>query len=154
MRWLHEQGIAFGAATMQKAARQGWIELVQYLCAEGCPWDESVTAATCEIGQLDTLRWLLQQGCPMNVHICCFTAAARGSADSLEFLQGAEPTAYAILLQLMLAVAGVFGQLETAQHLRQQGAEWPPVLSIQDKHWTGEVLAWARAEGCTSPVLL
>jgi hypothetical protein len=153
MRWLHEQGITFSATTMQNAARQGWLELVQYLCAEGCPWDDSVTTATCEIGQLDTLRWLLQQGCPMNVRICCFTAAARGSTDSLEFLQGAEPTTYVPLLQMMLAVAGACGQLETAQQLRQQGAEWPPVLSIYDKHWTSEVLAWARAEGCTSPVI-
>jgi hypothetical protein len=152
MQWLREQGVAFSTTTLKQAAKYGNLELVQYLCSEGCPWDETVTATTCEIGQIDTLRWLVQHGCPIEVSTCCVTAAAMGSIDALEYLQDAESLIYVPMLQFMLTVAGAFGQLAAAQHLRQQGAEWPPVLSLDGLNWTGQLIEWARAEGCTSPI--
>eukprot|EP00953_Heterococcus_sp_UTEX-ZZ885_P025495 13868-Heterococcus_DN1.PRE.1 len=55
-----------------------------------------------------------------------------------------------------LNCAGASGHLQTAQWLRQLGAQWPNPLSFDFHetvgHWSGEVLAWARAEGCTSSV--
>jgi hypothetical protein len=44
------------------------------------------------------------------------------------------------------------GVLVVAQRLRQQGAVWPPVLRGRlGQRWSAELLAWARAEGCTAP---
>jgi hypothetical protein len=55
-------------------------------------------------------------------------------------------------LTAMLNAAGSHGHLAAAQWLRQQGAAWPAVLRVnRDYWWSGAVLAWARAEGCTSP---
>jgi hypothetical protein len=55
------------------------------------------------------------------------------------------------LLTSALNAAGAGGRLQVAQWLRQHGAEWPIVLRAGRMRWTGESLAWARAEGCTSP---
>jgi hypothetical protein len=50
--------------------------------------------------------------------------------------------------------AGVFNQLRAAQWLKQHGAEWPAVLAVNaHQHWSYDTLAWARAQGCTSPLL-
>jgi hypothetical protein len=50
--------------------------------------------------------------------------------------------------------AGLFNQLRAAQWLRQHGAEWPAVLAVNaHQHWSCDTLAWARAQGCTSPLL-
>jgi hypothetical protein len=53
----------------------------------------------------------------------------------------------------MLNAAAAHDQLAAAQWLRQQGAEWPDQLRNDLLFWTGETLAWARSEGCTSPQL-
>eukprot|EP00953_Heterococcus_sp_UTEX-ZZ885_P006598 4029-Heterococcus_DN1.PRE.2 len=133
MQWLHEQGVKVSVTTMQRAAIRGNLEMVQYLCAEGCPWNKS-------------------QGCPIDATMC-YVDATLGKIVILECLREALYTPDDALMQMLLTITGAFGQLATAQYLRQQGAEWPPVLNLEGQNWTGEVLAWARAEGCTSPVI-
>jgi hypothetical protein len=34
---------------------------------------------------------------------------------------------------------------------KEEGAQWPAVLCCSGVRWSGESLAWARAEGCTAP---
>jgi hypothetical protein len=38
----------------------------------------------------------------------------------------------------------------TTDILRQHGAEWPALLRFNGDPWSGDVLQWARDEGCTS----
>jgi hypothetical protein len=47
---------------------------------------------------------------------------------------------------------GACNQLEAAQWLRQQGAEWPDELSSYAVKWSCDAVAWARAEGCDAPI--
>jgi hypothetical protein len=77
----------------------------------------------------------------------CSSAAMGGSVDVMVYLQQQGIQFTADVLKDMLDHAGVHNKLAATQWLRQQGAEWPAVL----RAWPGEVLAWARAEGCTSP---
>jgi hypothetical protein len=63
------------------------------------------------------------------------------------------------LMTDMLNNAGASNKLAAAKWLRQQGAEWPDRLHDSDYAyssnkgiWSGEVLQWARDEGCTSPI--
>jgi hypothetical protein len=55
----------------------------------------------------------------------------------------------------LLFVAGSRKHLTTAQVLRQHGAPWPAVLRRREgktnRKWNDTLLAWARAEGCSSP---
>eukprot|EP00953_Heterococcus_sp_UTEX-ZZ885_P000467 773-Heterococcus_DN1.PRE.1 len=50
-----------------------------------------------------------------------------------------------------LAAACEMGVLVVAQHLRQQGAAWPPVLRGRLGQEYSAGVAWARAAGCTAP---
>jgi hypothetical protein len=57
----------------------------------------------------------------------------------------------------MMKLAGAHGHIAAVQWLRTvHDTPWPAVLSdsygSQLLEWRGPVLAWARAEGCTSPV--
>jgi hypothetical protein len=56
------------------------------------------------------------------------------------------------MLTEMLDKAAYYENLHAAKWLREQGAEWPTVL--KGLAWKGQdkVLAWARSEGCTSPI--
>jgi hypothetical protein len=67
-----------------------------------------------------------------------------------QLVQGAESVMF------MLLTADAHGHLAAVQWLKGQEAEWPVVLYYRDTddtlcQWSGEVLAWARANGCTSP---
>ena len=151
MRWLREQGVAVNALTMAHAASYGKRRLCKYLRAEGCAWDDRATSAACRDGHIATLQWLLEQGCSHNEQACCVLAAMNGHIFILAYLQSLGWLESADVLIPALYVAGAFHHLAAAQWLRRQGADWPAVLRYHDKPWSAEVLAWARAEGCTSP---
>jgi hypothetical protein len=51
-------------------------------------------------------------------------------------------------LTVMLNIGAASNKLAAAQWLRQQGAEWPDSLYC----WSQDIVAWARLEGCTSPI--
>jgi hypothetical protein len=96
----------------------------------------------------------------------CIKAAQGGSIEVMrylvtelavatpEILQEVMALATPEFLQDMLAAAGTFGRLAAAQWLRQQGADWPPVLQYQDINWSDKCLAWARQQGCTAPTVV
>eukprot|EP00953_Heterococcus_sp_UTEX-ZZ885_P042253 21482-Heterococcus_DN1.PRE.3 len=76
----------------------------------------------------------------------------------MAFLLAHSPDISADVLSSMLNAAGAHDNLAAAKWLRQQGAEWPDVIRYfyvnsfdGYTEWSGEALAWARAEGCTSP---
>ena len=50
---------------MVQAARDGVLELVKGLRAEGCPWDERTCEVAAEGGHLEVLQWLRAEGCPL-----------------------------------------------------------------------------------------
>jgi hypothetical protein len=97
------------------------------------------------------LQWLLEHSCPHNNTLCCWFAAAYGHIAVLVYLQSLGWLTSAVVLRTTLRIAGAFDQLAAAQWVRQQGAEWPSVLRYREKPWLAEVVAWARAEGCTAP---
>ena len=70
---------------MVQAARDGVLELVKGLRAEGCPWDEWTCSAAAGGGHLEVLQWARAEGCPWNAETC--RMAARGG--HLEVLQWA-----------------------------------------------------------------
>jgi hypothetical protein len=95
------------------------------------------------------VMWPLQQ-LPYQV---CTAAAKGGSTDILQYLQQ-QVVFTAELLTAMLNAAGAHSKLAAAQWLLQQGAEF--LCSVYIGYatcWSGEALAWARAQGCTAPAV-
>jgi hypothetical protein len=123
--------------------------MCEYLHAEQCPWSELESDEAAKNDQVHTLRWLHEHGCPWDCDSVCMRAAASGSVEVLEYLQQHDLMSTPKLLTRMLNTAGAYKKLAAAQWLRQQGAGWPRVLCWE---WSQEMLAWAEAEGCTSPV--
>jgi hypothetical protein len=106
---------------------------------------------SCSCGHAATLQWLFEHGCPWHPLIMR-TAVGSGSVAVMEYLQQQGVVSTAAQLTAMLLYAGENNHLQAAQWLRQQGAAWPARLGYGNKKWHGNVLAWAQAEGCTSPV--
>jgi hypothetical protein len=146
--WVRQlQFVQLDAETLAAAAAEGHTAMCEHLRAEQCPWGESACNAAF-IGHIDTLRWLHEHGCPFEVELVCEPAASHGTVEVMMFLQQIGLMSTPALLTEMLNSAGAYNTLAAAQWLRQQGAEWPPVLSAHGTVWSGDALAWARAEGC------
>jgi hypothetical protein len=154
---LQQEGVAFNSDVMHKAAEHGHLQLCQWLHTAGCNWDVHACTAAARRQHLETLRWLHESGCPWHAHSICRQAVTNGNSKSFELLQymlsAGELTSAALLTELLL-LAGAHEQLAVAKWLRQRGAQWPAVLCFNwysIRRWSGEVLAWAREGGCTSP---
>lgn len=48
------------------AARSGNLEMLQWLRANGCPWDKETTLAAAEGGHLEILQWAHAMGCRLH----------------------------------------------------------------------------------------
>eukprot|EP00953_Heterococcus_sp_UTEX-ZZ885_P028802 15353-Heterococcus_DN1.PRE.2 len=155
--WVNEHlDVQFGEDAMAAAAEEGHAPLIEFMHAEQCPCDERACTGAARFGHLVTLRWLHEHGCPWHAHAVCEAAGEGGSVDMIIYLRQQGIVFTPELLTDMLNAAGAYNHLTAAHWLRQQGAEWPPVLKqhILKRFyavWDGETLAWARAEGCTSP---
>jgi hypothetical protein len=155
VEWLRQQGIEISAKVLAWAARCGQTAVCQHLRSTGCDWDTDACSEAVECGRLETLHWLREHGCPWDVTEVVYGASREGFTDILDYVLEQGEVLDTELLTDALNCAGACDQLQTAQWLRQHGAQWPAVLSAGEEadadQWTSESLAWARAEGCTSP---
>jgi hypothetical protein len=159
VKWLRQQqGIVINATVMAAAAAGGQIAMCEHLRSAGCEWDSSACVQAVVSGEIQTLRWLQEHGCPWDVIKVFITAASRGFTDILDYIMQQGEVLDAELLTHALNCAGAYKQLQAARWLRQHGALWPAVLlygqAPRIKQWSGDTLAWARAEGCISPIAL
>jgi hypothetical protein len=152
MAWIIKQpGIVPNAGIIAAAARMGHTAMCEYLHAEHFPWNVSACTSAASSGHVGTLRWLHEHDCPWSAARTCEAAAAGGSIAAIEYVLQQGLVFTPELLTVTLNAAGAHNKLAAAQWMRQQGAEWPSVLRAHDTVWSGDTLAWARAEGCTSP---
>jgi hypothetical protein len=150
--WLKQQlGVPFSEYTMAAAAAKGCTAMCAYLRAEQCPWGAYACDSAARNGSVDTLRWLHQNGCPWDADDIYEAAARSGSVDTMAYVL-LHFNVDVDMLTDMLNVAGAYNKLAAAVWLRQQGAEWPAVLDYYGRVWSGDVLAWARSQGCESPL--
>jgi hypothetical protein len=151
MAWvLQRPGTRLAANVMAAAAKKGDIAMCQYLYGLQCSWDADSTSKAVLSGHVSLLRWLVENGCRCNVPHMCMKAAENGSVEILAYLQQQGYLTSTTVLTNMLRTAGSSNKLTAAKWLRKQGAEWPTAFGWP--RWSDEVLAWARAEGCTTPV--
>ena len=69
---------------MSHAAQGGNLELVQWLCDEGCPWDHWTCCGAAGSGNLEVLQWLRAEGCPWD-YVTCVEAVKRSHVDILRW---------------------------------------------------------------------
>eukprot|EP00953_Heterococcus_sp_UTEX-ZZ885_P021737 12108-Heterococcus_DN1.PRE.5 len=154
--WLRQQqGIRINGRVLSWAAGAGQTALCQHLLSKGCEMEAYACFEAARFGQIGTLRWLREQGCPWNVSEVCTGAACGGYLDIFDYVIEQGEVLDAELSTDALNWTGVHNRLQAAQWLRQHGAQWPAVLrqtvEFCTMQWGSDTLAWARAEGCTSP---
>jgi hypothetical protein len=149
MQYVRQLGGTLSAAVMSAAARKGHLLMCQHLHAEHCPWDAEACADAAREGHLETSCWLREKGCPWDSNRVAEEAAAGGRMHILEYLHNEGLLTNAEVLTNALNFAGSWHKKE--EGLRQQGADWPALLQADGLEWRDELLAWARAEGCTAP---
>jgi hypothetical protein len=146
VEWLRQQqGVEFNAEMLAGAARSG-IAMCEHLRSAGCDWHSDAPFQAALSADVGTLRWLRERGCPWNIREICYWVARFGHTAILDYVLAQEGVLDAEVLTRALDGAGLEGQLQTAQRLRQHGAEWPAVLQ-----WRRSTIRWAREQGCTSP---
>jgi hypothetical protein len=154
LNWLHkEHGCRFDAETVVAAAKTSQLQVCKFLLSpHSCPLPERACYIAISRGDVELLCWLRENGCPWDQHNYCSNAAAFDNIDMMIYLLDIECTP--AILTAMLNNAGGYTHLAAARWLRQRGAEWPALLLFNVGYdvWSGESLAWARAEGCTSEV--
>jgi hypothetical protein len=153
VKWLQQQfGARLSGKAMSSAASGGHMPMCEYLHSQQCPWTSHACSSAAGGGYIEMLRWLREHGCPWHTQDMLIFAAQGGSIAVMQYLIQEGIASTAAQLTKMLLEAGLSRRLQAAQWLRQQGAQWPTKLrNTVGFTWQGEVLAWARAEGCTSP---
>jgi hypothetical protein len=151
VQWVKEHSqAAYSEATMVAAAAElGGTAMCEILLSQQCPWSKRACVTSALHGHVSTLRWLHERGCPWEEHdmvLAAVTAPSAG-AELVLYLQLQGVQCEHACLTGMLSRAGTHNKLAAAQWLRQQGAQWTPVL----ERWPAKMRAWATAEGCTAP---
>jgi hypothetical protein len=150
--WVKQQpGVVCNWRAMNSAAAYGRTAVCEYLHAEQCGWSASVCFCAACHNHVDTLRWLHEHGCPWDAVTTAEVGAENGNGDILLYMQQEGIVFTAVQLTKMLNIADAHDNLAAAQCLRQQGAEWPTALNCSGRAWSDKAIAWARAQGCTSP---
>jgi hypothetical protein len=163
MEWLLQRdGGEVTADLMINAVHTGKLSMCQLLLDRGCPLKAIVCEVAAHNGHLSVLIWLREHNCPWHDLRVAWASARSGRTEIMAYvLQHAFPQNDDTVLPNMLFVAGACDHLAAAQWLRnERDAPWPAFLydwtfiagESKQAQWSGEVLAWARAEGCTSPV--
>jgi hypothetical protein len=173
LRWHKQQGLVFSSHTMAAAASNGHQHACEYLHSVGCPCERCMQMAAsykqwhivrwmlCSTGyEVDPTQILLPHGAKnadgFTMTLVLYKAASRPNSPlSVKFFLNAERH-----YEEMLQIAGAYGNLDVAIWLKGRGTRWPDVLQYSPNTtyettatpWTAEMVTWARAEGCTSPI--
>jgi hypothetical protein len=138
---------------MSAAASNGQRAMCQFLHDQQCQWHNYSTNAAASGGYAELLRWLVDNGSPWDAEQLCLAAAESGSVEVFVYLQEQGLLSSTSALTDMLDTAGSCNKLAGVKWLREQGAEWPARF-FSLRPWRGDVLAWARTEGCTATIFV
>jgi hypothetical protein len=156
--WIRQEyHVAIDQDALTEAACSGQTAMCEFLVAysQRNIWSTAACHRAAHHGQLGTLRWLHKHGCPWDTDVILIEAAVSWSTNStavMQCLQQQGVVTTTAQLTDMLNAAGAHNRLHAAKRLRKLGAQWPAVLRHYRRgKWRDDTLAWARAEGCTSP---
>ena len=78
--------LSFRQPLCMYAAGSGQLEVLQWLRANDCPWDEKTCSQAACVGHLEVLQWARANGCPW-VARTCRGAAGGGHLETLQWLR-------------------------------------------------------------------
>jgi hypothetical protein len=157
LQWLTTQGAVPDAAIDFTYVKT--MPVLQFYLQGGATAAEDACYEAAFSSSLGVLQWCWAQGYTFDSVGVGSAAASSGSLEKVQWLfnelKCSEKWSTADRTE-MLQTAGANGHaLPLCKWLREQGAEWPEMLSdpYEYKLWCEECVQWARGEGCTSPAI-
>lgn len=149
LQWLHADGYYnFTTITISMAACSGSLELVKWLREKQCPWNVTTTESAACGGNVELLEWLVMNGCPIDYDRCAYSASETGSLGILQWLN---TNGYKITPPLP-AINASHGHLEVLQWMKEEVVcKWDEqqICSAAARGGQWEVIKWAMENGCT-----
>ncbi|MDE2101059.1 MAG: hypothetical protein KGL39_27680 [Patescibacteria group bacterium] len=89
IKWLRAQGCPWDERVCVTAARRGHLEVLEWVRANGCPWDELVCAEAARHGHLEVLKWARANGCSFaqEPYNICHAGWANAQQEVLQWLK-------------------------------------------------------------------
>lgn len=136
----------WGMEAMEQAARGGHLHVMQWMRANGCPWDARVCQMAALGGHLNVLEWACENGCQWGSWAC--VNAIQGG--HLHVIEWAHTNGYPLDRDgFNCAWAAGPGHLGVLQWLRAHGCAWDAeTCSLAAAAGHLHVIQWARAHGC------
>jgi hypothetical protein len=132
-------------ATVSYAARNGHLEVLQWLMTENCPWDAKACTIAAKYGNLEVLQWLRTKNCQWDAKACAY-AAQNGHLIVLQWLRanGCD------WCPRTCSNAARSGHLEVLQWARNNGCDWryEHICNTAAAYGKLEVLQWLVDEKC------
>ena len=141
---LRADGCEWDLSTCAEAALGGHLEVLRWARANGCAWDANACALAAYGGHLDVLEWARSNGCPWDANACAY-AAQGGHLNALRFAR-ANGCPWN---ERVCEGAALEGHLEVLDWARANGAPWDE-RTCASAAYGGHlyVLKYARANGC------
>jgi hypothetical protein len=70
LKWARENGRPWDEYTCIYAATNGHLDVLMWARENGCPWDEWTSVGAIASGNLELLKWVKEKGCPWDEEIC------------------------------------------------------------------------------------
>ena len=148
LEWLQKHHCPLDLKTFSKAAKGCHVQVLYWL-QESYGWDAS--DRTCEAivstGRSDILQWALQSGCPWDAR-CAYTSARHGHADMFRWIWFNRESS-PIDMDSLCSGAAFGGHLELLQLAREYHCPWDE-RTCKCAVRTGklEILQWVRENRC------
>ena len=84
IKWARANGCPWDEWTCTNAAEGGHLEVLQWARANGCPWNSLTCACAAGGGHLEVLQWARANGCPWD-EWTCRNAAGGGHLEVLQW---------------------------------------------------------------------
>jgi hypothetical protein len=144
LRYLDTLNCPWNTRICEKAAKHGFLEMLQWARANGCSWDKRTCAGAAQNGNLELLQWARANGCPWD-ECTCFYAAVYGHLEILRWARANGCPWH----KDTCAIAAQNGHLKILQWARANGCPWDKrTCTCAAYHGQLEILQWARANGC------
>jgi len=147
--WLKANGCPMSMSLCEAAACSS-LEVVKWATDHGCPWTPMSWAAAAEAGRLDILKWAKSQDKPMpDFKIICERAALGGRVEILEWIRERTFSSQNLYEPNHIALAASGGHQGVIKFLRTQGVSWDASacrLAAANNHI--ELLKWLRENNC------
>ena len=127
-----------------RMARNGRLEMLRFLCDEGCPWDRRTCFEAAYYGHLECLKYAHEHGCPWDENTCSKAAFS----GHLECLKYAHEQRFPLSWWTSCCAASE-GQLECLKYAHENGCPWHKrTCSYAARYGQLECLKYAHENGC------